>query len=56
MNVMNILEEGRNFQVQNLELQDKFDKSEQVKEEEYDNAKTTTMELKFQVEEATRIK
>ena len=55
-NVMNILEEAGNLQAQNLALQDQLDKFEQVKEEEYDKATNTIMDLKLQVKEAIRIK
>ena len=47
---MNILEEARNFQEQNLPLQDQLDKYEQVKEEEYDKDTNTIMDIKLQVE------
>ena len=55
-NVMNILEEAGNFQAMNLALQDPLDKSDKVKEEDYENYKKTIMNLKLQVKEATRIK
>ena len=53
---MNILEETGNFQAHNLELQDQLAKSKHVKEEEYDKATNTIMDLKLQVKEAIRIK
>ena len=52
---MDILEESWNFQAWDLTLQDQIDKSKQVKEEEYDKATNTIMNLKIQVEEATKI-
>ena len=54
--ITNALQEAKNIFEQNQVLREQLDKSEKRNQEEFEKATQTIINMKLQVEEATRIK